>query len=238
MDDMQSSVTINIYSDEANHLKDPSQGNFMVIGSVWCEKGNVKPLSDAIRKVKEYHGYKKTAEVKWTKISQKNVALYEDLIKVFFDSDVSFRAIVIPKDKLDHRMFNQTDDDFYYKMQYLMVTNIVRNNDPAKFNVYIDYKDIWSYTRSVKLSEYLSNKADFHHCGFSAQPVRSHESELLQLADILIGATSYRNNHFEKNKDTPKHKVVRLLEEGTLQRLNQMSPPTAQKVNIFMWSPR
>lgn len=235
---MRLDTIINIYSDEANHLKDPSQGNFMVIGSVWCKKENVKALSDAIRKVKEYHGYKKTAEVKWTKISRKNIALYEDLIKVFFDSEVGFRAIVIPKDQLDHQMFNQTDDDFYYKMQYLMVTNIVRNNNPAKFNVYIDYKDIWSHTRSVKLSEYLGNKADFNHCEFSAQPVRSHESELLQLADVLIGAIAYRNNHFGKNQDAPKHRIVCLVEERALQRLNQISPPTAQKVNIFMWSPR
>jgi hypothetical protein len=235
---MQSDTTINIYSDEANHLKDPSQGNSMVIGSVWCKKESVKTLSDTIRKVKEYHGYKKTAEVKWTKISPKNVGLYEDLIKVFFNSDVSFRAIVIPKDRLDHQMFHQTDDDFYYKMQYLMMTNIARNNDPAKFNLFIDYKDIWSNARSVKLSEYLGNKADFSHCEFTAQPVRSHESELLQLADILIGATAYRNNHFDKNQNAPKHKVVRLVEEGALQRLNQISPPTALKVNIFMWSPR
>jgi hypothetical protein len=229
---------INIYSDEANHLKDPVQGNFMVIGSAWCDKEKVKTLSDSIRKVKEYHGYKKSAEIKWTKISQNNVALYEDIVKVFFASELNFRAIIIPKDKLDHEYFNQTDDDFYYKMQYLMVTNIVRNNCPAIFNIYIDYKDIWSNIRSIGLKGYLEKKADFHGCAFSAQPVRSHESELLQMADVLIGATAYRNNHFEKDSGTPKHRIVRILEEGALQRLNQISPPSAHKVNIFMWSPQ
>jgi hypothetical protein len=230
--------TINIYSDEANHLKDPSQGNFMTIGSVWCDKDEVKNLADSIRKVKEYHEFKKSAEVKWTKISPNNLKLYEDLIKVFFAGEVNFRAVIIPKNLLDHDTFNQTDEDFYYKMQYLMATNIIRNNCPSSFNIYVDYKDAWSNVRSIKLKGYLENKVDFHDCTFNVQPIRSHESELLQLADVLIGATAYRNNHFQEDGGSPKHRIVRLVEEGALQRLNQISPPTSHKVNVFMWSPR
>lgn len=231
--------TINIYSDETNHLKDAAQGNCMVIGSIWCEKDQVQELAASIRKVKEFHGYKKNAEVKWTKISQSNRGLYEDLIKLFFvNENVNFRAIVVPKDKLDHDLFHQTDEDFYYKTQYLMITNIVRNNAPAEFNIYIDYKDIWSNIRSKKLEGYLEKKSDFSQCKFNAQPVRSHESELLQLADILIGATSYRSNHLAEDMLTPKAAIVRLIEKKALQRLNQKTPPSTDKVNIFMWSPQ
>jgi hypothetical protein len=231
---------INIYSDETNHLKDPKQGNNMVIGGVWCKKESVKSLSDAIRKVKEYHGFAKNSELKWTKISQTNSKLYEDIVKLFFNFDmINFRAVIIPKDGLHHDLFSQTDDEFYYKMQYLMATNIVKNNHACTFNIYIDYKDIWSNYRAKKLESYLCNKIDFAASKFSAQPVRSYESELIQLADILIGATSYRSNHIVDGMiDTPKKVIVELIEQNAMQRLNQSSPSTSEKVNVFLWSPR
>lgn len=234
-------TTINIYSDEANHLHDPRQGNFMVIGSVWCNKDEVIKLSDAIRKVKEYHGLPRSAEVKWTKISKSNSKFYEDLVKLFFKTDdLNFRAIVVPKDKLDNDLYEQTDDDFYYKAQYLMIANIVTNHNPNRFHVYIDYKDNWSHYRSKKLEGYLSKKGDFSDCKFQAQPVRSHESELIQLADILIGATSYRSNQYDiASEDKPKRKLVELIEQLAMQRLSQSSPRTSEKVNVFMlWEPK
>jgi len=230
-------TVINIYSDENNHLKDDNQGNFMVIGSVWCESDRVKQISDAVRKVKEYHGISKSSEIKWTKLSPGNVEFYSDLVKLFFKTDdLNFRAVVIPKNRLDHELFSQTDDEFYYKMQYLMITNIVKNNNPASFKVYIDYKDNWSHYRSKKLEQYLSHKIDFALCKFQAQPVRSHESELIQLADLLIGATSYKSNKY-KNEDPerPKRRIVDLIEKSAIQRLNQSSPVTSEKMNIFLW---
>lgn len=232
---------INIYSDEANHLRDPNQGDFMVIGSVWCDKTRVAQISDAIRKVKEYHGLARSSEVKWTKISAGNREFYEDLVRLFFETvDLNFRAVIVPKQKLDHEAYQQTDDDFYYKTQFLMIANIVANHSPNIFRVYIDYKDNWSHYRSKKLEGYLSKKSDFSECEFTAQPVRSDESELIQLADILIGATSYRSNHYDKaDPDKPKRKIVELIEDLAMQRLNQSSPKTSEKVNTFiLWEPK
>lgn len=232
---------INIYSDEANHLKDPRQGDFMVIGSVWCDKDRVMQISDAIRKVKEYHGLARSSEVKWTKISAGNREFYEDLVRLFFKTDdLNFRAVIVPKHKLDHEAHQQTDDEFYYKTQFLMIANIVANHSPNKFRVYIDYKDNWSHYRSKKLEGYLAKKSDFIGCEFKAQPVRSDESELIQLADILIGATSYRSNHYDgAEPDKPKRKIVELIEDLAMQRLNQSSPKTSEKVNTFiLWEPK
>jgi len=226
---------INIYSDETNHLKDPKQGDMMVIGSVWCDKSKVMQISDAIRKVKEYHGLPKSGEVKWTKIATSNQEFYKDLVNLFFNTDdLNFRAVIVPKHKLDHEAHQSTDEEFYYKTQFLMIANIVANHSPNTFRVYIDYKDNWSYYRAKKLEGYLSKKSDFAGCEFTAQPVRSHESELIQLADILIGATSYRSNHYDDaNESRPKRAIVDLIEDLAMQRLNQSSPKTSEKVNLF-----
>lgn len=213
----------------------------MVIGSVWCDKQRVAQISDAIRKVKEFHGLAKSSEVKWTKISAGNSEFYTDLVKLFFEtSHLNFRALLVPKNKLNHEAYVQTDDEFYYKAQFLMIANIVANHTPNEFHVYIDYKDTWSHYRSKKLEGYLSRKVDFDGCRFMAQPVRSDESELIQLADVLIGATSYRNNHYDRaDPEKPKKKIVDLIEDLAMQRLNKNSPKTSEKVNIFtLWEPR
>jgi len=227
---------INIYSDETNHLKDPHQGDFMVIGSVWIDKSKVIQISDAIRKVKEYHGLSRSSEIKWTKIAAGNREFYEDLVRLFFETDdLNFRAVIVPKSKLDHEAHHQTDDEFYYKTQFLMIANIVANHSPNKFRIYIDYKDNWSHYRSKKLEGYLAKKGDFTECEFKSQPVRSHESELIQLADVLIGATSYRSNHYDQAApDKPKRMIVELIEDLAMQRLNQSSPKTSEKINIFI----
>jgi len=227
---------INVYSDESNHLRDPHYEGSMVIGSVWIDKTKVMQVSDSIRKVKEYHGLSRSSEIKWTKISAGNRGFYEDLVRLFFETaDLNFRAVIVPKSKLDHEAYHQTDDEFYYKTQFIMIANIVANHSPNKFHIYIDYKDNWSHYRSKKLEEYLSKKGDFTECEFKAQPVRSDESELIQLADVLVGATSYRSNYYDQAPlDRPKKIIVDLIEDLAMQRLNQSSPKKSEKINTFV----
>lgn len=65
---------------------------------------------------------------------------YLDLVDYFFDDDdIVLRALVITdKDTLDHAQFNQTYNDWYYKMYWQLLSII----DPEySYNFYIDIKD-------------------------------------------------------------------------------------------------
>ena len=65
-----------------------------------------------------------------------SVDLYIDIIKYFFngENDIKFRAILINKSKIDNKIFNQTDDDFYHKMYYQTLEYIIKAGD-----IYITY---------------------------------------------------------------------------------------------------
>lgn len=226
--------TINIYSDESRHLK--GQGPNMIIGGIWCRSDHVQAVSDKVALIKHKHGIPVRREIKWTKVSNSKLAYYQDLVRLFFEDDhLYFRAIVIPVENLHHEAFEQSPEDFYYKMQYVMLTNIVRKRE-ASFKIYLDYKDTWSYARSQKLANYLSNKMEFSSRDFAAQPVRSYESSLLQLADLFIGAVGAKNNSLPIGQ--AKTALIQAIQDQAFQNLDVQTPYGVDKFNVFKWHPQ
>ena len=115
---------------------------------------------------------------------------YLALIDLFFsDPRLHFRGIVIPdKSKLNHSAFDQSHDDFYYKMYFQLLKVIFESGN--RYRIYLDIKDTHSQQKVVKLHDYLANaQYDLTRrwwSGFS-KCIR-HGIEQLQLADVLIGA--------------------------------------------------
>jgi hypothetical protein len=184
---------INIYCDESNHLE--ADGiSIMVLGAIYAPVEKVRLANKRIREIKEKHSISLKNELKWTKVSPSKLPFYLDVVDYFFDNDdLHFRAIVVNKESLDHDAHNQTHDDFYYKMYFELLSKIL---DPQnKYNIYPDIKDTRGSRKIQKLKEVLSNKMyDFDGKIIQRiQLVRSHEIELLQLADLLIGAMQFLN---------------------------------------------
>lgn len=224
---------ISIYSDESHHLK--NQSGKMVIGAVWCSSASHSTIKDRLKLLKQTHNISPHREIKWTKISPAKLDYYKSIIELFFEQEaVNFRAVVVPKSRLRHGDFDQTEDEFYYKMQYIMLSNIVKKNS-GNLKIYLDYKDTWSNFRTKKLVDYLDNTASYDHHQFQAQPIRSTESVLMQLTDLLIGAVAYANN--SGGDSGAKAEIVKLIEEKSGQKLTQQTPFGIDKVNIFNWEP-
>jgi Protein of unknown function (DUF3800) len=229
------SKLLNVYCDESRHLLCNSD-NIMVLGAIYCHAEEVKIVSDRIRNIKKKHKLKSDFETKWTKVSPSKIDYYLDLIDYFFkESPLRFRTILIPdKSKLDHKRFKQTHDDWYYKMYYVLLKWIVRTSN--KYHFYLDIKDTRGSKKIKQLEIYLANNFyDFsRECIARVQQIRSHESELLQLADLLIGAVSYAN--WSKNPFSSKSKIVKKIESYLPQNsLTQKTLYAYGKFNIFVW---
>ena len=67
------------------------------------------------------------------------------------------------------------------------------------------------------------------------QPIRSHESTILQLTDIIIGALTYYYRKLNKNQS--KVKVVNTIREKSIYGLDQNTPYMKDKFNILIWNP-
>lgn len=234
----------NVYCDESCHLERDRQP-LMVLGAVWCKKNYVSEANKQIRIIKESHGLKSHTELKWTKISPSKALLYRDLVDYFVgDKNLHFRAVVaINKGLLNHEIYDQNHDDWYYKIYFLMLRQIFDPEDT--YNVYLDIKDTAGAKKAEKLWNVLCNSNyDFEREIIrKLQIVRSYEVELLQLSDVLIGAVMYANRRrhlpaFTEHPSEAKLSVVERLIRKTKYSLIRSTLPFERKMNIFVWSPK
>ncbi|MEA3396037.1 MAG: DUF3800 domain-containing protein [Chloroflexota bacterium] len=228
--------TYNIYCDESCHLEHDGQ-QAMVLGALWCPTSKYREIAARLREIKVKHGLAPNFEIKWVKVSPAKVDFYLDVVDYFFDDDdLHFRALIVPdKSQLQHKRYNQTHDDWYYKMYFVLLKAILNPN--ARYRIYLDYKDTQGARKVAKLHTVLSNNMyDFsQHIVERIQLVRSHEVELLPLADLLIGAVAYAN----RNLDTSpaKCRLVARLRERSRYSLTRSTLLREDKVNLLRWHP-
>lgn len=226
---------INIYCDESCHLQhDESQ--VMVLGAIWCDKKEVKEVATRLKEIREKHKISIYQEIKWVKVSPSNYAFYKDIIDYFFDNDdLHFRGIIIPdKSKLNHENHHQTHDDWYYKMLFNLLKVII---DPREqYHVFLDYKDIWGRVKIKKLHEVLQNENyDFSRKIITnIQLVRSHEVQLIQLCDVIMGAVAYKNRDLTESE--AKSALVERLVTRAGYSLTQTTLYRENKMNLLKWN--
>jgi hypothetical protein len=225
---------INIYCDESCHLENDRQKS-MVLGAVWVPEDKRREASARIREVLTGHGMPLSFEAKWTKVSPAKRQMYMDIIDYFFDNDdLHFRCLVIPdKRKIDHRNFNQSHDDWYYKMYFTMLKSLFKPGE--SYCIYLDIKDTRSREKVKKLHDVLCNNAyDFSREMIKrVQQVRSNEVLLVQLADILVGAMSYRFRG--QNGSSTKLDIIEMISRRSGYSLDRSTLLREEKFNIFVW---
>ena len=227
----------NIYCDESCHLENDRQ-SAMVLGAVWCPDSQRASIARSVRDLKRQYGLASGFEIKWTKISPAKLDFYLALIDLFFsDPRLHFRAIVIPdKSRLEHSAFNQSHDDFYYKMYFQLLKVIFESGN--RYRIYLDIKDTRSQQKVTRLHDYLANaQYDFNkEMVERIQQVHSHEIEQLQLADVLIGALGYV--HRGLRTSPAKQAVIERIKATSGFGLLRSTLPSEKKFNVFVWTPQ
>ena len=223
----------NIYCDESNHLEF-DKVPVMVLGSVYIPKDKVGAITERIKEIKQRHGIKPHTEIKWVKVANNKLQCYLDIIDYFFDTDdLHFRAVIVDKPSLNHKKFNQTHDQFYYKIYFELLSKIL---DPQNcYFIYLDIKDTRGREKTTKLKEVLCNSMyDFDGKIIkSIQQVRSNEIQILQLADLLIGGMQFLNNAVGTSE--AKKAVVERMKERSGYDLTKSTLLREPKTNIFYW---
>jgi len=214
--------TFNIYCDESCHLENDHK-NFMFLGSISSAYNQVQLHSTRIKELKKKHNF--YAEIKWSKVSKSKYHFYSDLIDYFFATDLKFRAIGVEKSKINHQLFFQSHDEFYYKMYYQLLNH--KTNSLCSYNVYLDIKDTLSASKVRKLREILNIRYGVFR---SVQNIRSQESVLMQLADFLLGAISYYKNNQERKNQAKVLLTERIINQSGI-KLDKTN--YSEKLNLF-----
>ncbi|MEX2453201.1 MAG: DUF3800 domain-containing protein [Rhodospirillaceae bacterium] len=225
----------NVYCDESCHLEHDGVP-VMAWGAVYCREDASRAIAEAVRALKAEHGLAHDFEAKWTKVSPAKADFYLALVDLFLaDERLRFRGLVVPdKGLLAHSRFDQSHDDWYYKMYFTMLRPVF--TAPHRYRIYLDVKDTRGGPKTRKLHDVLANSLlDFERQTVErVQQVRSHESELLQVTDLLIGALTYTNRGLATSP--AKAAIVARLHERLGQNvLSRTSTFAATKFNILVW---
>ena len=227
----------NIYCDESCHLEHDNQ-KAMVLGAVWVPFQKKNDMFKRLREIKAEHRLSSSLELKWNKVSEGKYAYYKDIVNYFFDNnDLHFRALIVPdKNELKHELFDQTHDQFYYKMYFDLLKTILIPD--CSYNIYIDIKDTQGEQKVKKMHEVLCNSQyDFSYEVIKkVQQVRSHEVELIALADFFTGALSYFHRGLSASQS--KLKLIDKIKERSGYTLQRSTLYKEDKFNIFIWKPQ
>jgi hypothetical protein len=228
-----------IFIDESCHLEHDNS-DVMTIGYIKVPEESYENLKYKINSIKIRYGV--PHELKWNNLSKSKLPLFIELTDLFFSSELSFRAIVVKyKRKLDHAKFNKgSHDNFYYKMIYFLLNNTWINPIEDNYRVFIDIKDTRGREKLTKIQEVFSNLHKGSSPFDSFQHIRSHESVYIQLADLFVGAITYRSRGLsgEIGASEGKKGFIDYLEVRSGYSLNEGTEPWEKKFNIFDHQPK
>jgi hypothetical protein len=108
----------------------------------------------------------------------------------------------------------------------------------GKYRVYIDIKDSRGGRKVRKLHEVLCNNMyDFSREIIErVQIIRSEESQVIQLADLLVGVLSYANRGLAGSD--AKQALVEKVKARTGYSLTKTTLYREEKFNLFRWTPQ
>ena len=202
-----------VFFDETGSLNDKSN-RYFGLGMIKCMQPHF--LDSKIRLVRQQNHF--YDEIKWNKISRKNLPLIKKFIdEVFITSGIKFGAIVINKDNVDFTSEYNNDPHLAYQdfTEKLLCKNI------SEREVLIVLADYMSTPNGIHFEVDLKHKINESLDRLAIAGVHRVESNgvnIIQIADLLLGAVIYE--YKIKNKlvagDKNKIKVYKYL----LKKLN------------------
>jgi uncharacterized protein DUF3800 len=221
-----------VYCDESRPdllcSKNP-KGRYMVIGSLWLQAEERDTFKTEIHQLRDQ--YKIGGEFKWQKVSPSRLEFYKQLVHWFNDQgdQLRFRCIAVRRSQVDLKLYHEDDQELgFYKFYYQLLHHwILDCND---YSVFVDFKSNRRRDRLPVLQRCLGH-ANLSSEVSGIQAVRSDESVLIQLSDVLVGMAAYRlENHRLSN--CAKAEVVKHFEAVSGKRIKHTFK-CEQKFNVF-----
>lgn len=231
---MEHSSTINAYFDESRI--DNPESNHMVCGGVFVERKYAKQIRKDLRTILDDHSFR--GEIKWAKTDEGKLATYKAVIDYFFTLPAykaSFNCIVVDKTEVDTKKYHNDDKELaFFKFIYILLKKRVQPDTKYYFN--FDFKPTKMTNRLAEVGSYLDLFMREHVKTSTIQHIQSypsHESILIQLADLFSGAVAFAFNE-DLTVARPKQELEKYIAAKIeKENLNFRSSAQEKKFNIF-----
>lgn len=234
--DASTAPAFNVFCDESWHTT-RSGGISVTVGALICPLPDVRSLSESVRSIKTEHGFKPDFEVKWTKISPAKADFYTDLVDLFLYHDgLRFFGAIMESETGSRTDSRTSRERIHEELGRRLLDSVLRG--PHRYRVYLDVRDTRGGTRLRRLRETVPTGpagVDRPHVE-RIQQVRSHESEVMQIAHLLTGALAYANRGLGSNagKTTVVARLREQLEPGGV---TDISAQHGTKFDVQTWRP-
>ncbi len=197
-----------IFCDESGIIRE----KYMVLGGIILPTQQVSAIEAKIKRIKEKEMFL-DHEVKFSKLKNtQKLRLYKEILSETYlnqEHNIDFRCIIFDTEQIRHKDFadinndiHYNDEGFYKQYYQLLYHQFFKFNPKDTFYCYLDEKG------SKKTSSVCISKLDLHlkrktpdtniKC---IQDKNSKLSELLQLTDLLVGATALDANNRSSRKE-------------------------------------
>lgn len=230
---------LHIYCDESRQTAD----RYMVIGDVITTRQNEQLFGEAMSLYRQ--GNNMYSELKWTKVSDQKQKEYFALIDLFFSLSRAFhfKAIVVDTQELDHKRYNKNDAELgFYKLMYQFLLHSFGSylQPGDRCVIYLDQRTTSHYKLSTLCA--ILNNGIRKKYGFLGAPIRniqaqdSKKSDLIQIADVLMGAIGYEMNGAHTRRGAKRSKVLLaeyIAQKAGLVNLQQPTPRSFRRFSIW-----
>jgi hypothetical protein len=237
MKELELNLIYNLYCDESCHLLN-DHIPIMGFGMLVAPFNETRKYSLQIKEIKKRHNC--NGELKWTKVSNKNIDFYLDLIRYFFSTgEIAFKCLIVHnKSEINPESFMKGSHDlFYYKMYYDLIKTFSLYNPDKSCKIYLDEKDTLGCMKIHRLKEDLLRSLPNDTGRVQGiQEIKSKQSNMVQLADFFLGAVTYTNRELSTN--SAKLTIIKEIENHSGYSLKNSTEPWEAKFNLLHFYPR
>lgn len=223
-----------VYCDESRpdlFASTKPQAQFMVIGGLWLKTDDRSRFKEEIHELRDE--YRVGGEFKWQKVSPARLDFYKRLVDWFCSQgeELRFRCIAVDHKQVNLIRYHESDQELgFYKFYYQMLHHWVM--DFNAYSVFCDCKEDRDRQRLHVLRRCL-DASNLSSQVVRVQAIRSAESVLIQLADVLIGAAAARLNQ-TLTPASAKNSLVGHLESCLGRPRITHTFKNEQKFNVFV----
>lgn len=194
-----------------------------------CPLDQKREIVRTVDRLRAY--YNVQGEFGWKTVCPSRLSFFQALVDLFFSNpELRFRAVVVSRRETN---FDDTEEMFQ-KVYYQVFNNWLDRRD--SYRLFIDRR-IDERDRVDTLRRCLIDTFQFGNSVKFVEEVESHENDLIQLADLFIGAlAASRNGHLQlEGSSVAKlqicRDICRNLNTSTLASYETW--PSEQKFNVF-----
>ncbi len=257
-----------IYSDESRHKNE----RFLLLGGLWIEEGKVEYAQNEIIGLRQKHGYINSqgaridfvGEFKWTKVSDKYLHVYENVVDLMFswiNRDIArFNVMLVDTHDPIVQEYSNINKEGYFKLLYQLylhnskipavykiypdrITNPIQHN--VNFDVLLRCLNMSFKKKFLPLVNHPIVMPKNFKFANNITPLDSKNSQFIQVVDVVMGAIGFFQNALDQRENAKKAKVAlmkHVIEKMLLSRAIKVSGKKyyvarSTKFNIWLFRP-